>query len=213
MYGIKIKHPTCSVWQALNSLYCPELRAFWLAKKAERAQDEQHKCRVADTDVNRDFLRTFWSNSRTCHHKKQTLKWLSTQISLFKTAWRNSFLGKPKLQFFKLSIINMFLKIVLFLWNCLLSIKFLYTKLNDFVSLRCKLHMLERKCSTGVEKLKALIGEHLQNGIPVSDILEKTKSLLTLRKALLSHNGYSKYSRDILRLFPEEEDDLAPLCF
>ncbi|TDH14350.1 hypothetical protein EPR50_G00035480 [Perca flavescens] len=78
---------------------------------------------------------------------------------------------------------------------------------------RCKLHMLERKCSTGVEKLKALIGEHLQNGIPVSDILEKTKSLLTLRKALLSHNGYSKYSRDILRLFPEEEDDLAPLCF
>ncbi|KAI3369781.1 hypothetical protein L3Q82_024611 [Scortum barcoo] len=77
---------------------------------------------------------------------------------------------------------------------------------------RCKLHVLERKCCTGVEKLKALIGEHLQNGIPVSDILEKTKSLLTLRKALLTHNGYSKYSRDILRLFPEAEEDLAPLC-
>ncbi|KAJ4940812.1 hypothetical protein JOQ06_027422 [Pogonophryne albipinna] len=78
---------------------------------------------------------------------------------------------------------------------------------------RCKLNLLERKCSTGVEKLKALIAEHLQNGIPVADILEKTKSLLTLRKALLTHNGYSKYSRDILRLFPEEEDDLTPLCF
>ncbi|CAK6960929.1 hypothetical protein EPR50_G00035480 [Scomber scombrus] len=78
---------------------------------------------------------------------------------------------------------------------------------------RCKLNMLERKCSIGVEKLKALIEEHIQNGISVSDILEKTKSLLTLRKALLSHNGYSKYSRDILRLFPDAEDDLAPLCF
>ncbi|KAM3620952.1 uncharacterized protein V6R79_004008 [Siganus canaliculatus] len=77
---------------------------------------------------------------------------------------------------------------------------------------RCKLHMLERKCCTGVEKLKALIAEHLQSGIPVSDIVEKTKSLLTLKKALLSHNGYSKYSRDILRLFPDAEEDLAPLC-
>ncbi|KAG7226713.1 hypothetical protein INR49_014061 [Caranx melampygus] len=78
---------------------------------------------------------------------------------------------------------------------------------------RCKLHMLERKCCTGVEKLKALIGEHLHNGIPMADILEKTKSFLTLRKALLSHSGYSKYSRDILRLFPDAEDDVAPLCF
>ncbi|KAK5622712.1 hypothetical protein CRENBAI_025695 [Crenichthys baileyi] len=78
---------------------------------------------------------------------------------------------------------------------------------------RCKLHSLERKCCTGVEKLKALIEAHLQNGFPVSDILEKTKSFLTLRKALLSHNGYSKYSRDILRLFPDAEDDVTPLCF
>ncbi|TNN35848.1 hypothetical protein EYF80_053996 [Liparis tanakae] len=78
---------------------------------------------------------------------------------------------------------------------------------------RCKLHMLERKCSSAVEKLKALIGEHLQSGIPVADMVEKTKALLTLKRALLSHNGYSKYSRDILRLFPDEEEDLAPLCF
>ncbi|KAM9757950.1 uncharacterized protein ACNS7B_005066 [Menidia menidia] len=77
---------------------------------------------------------------------------------------------------------------------------------------RCKLHMLERKCCTGVEKLKALVEEHLQNGFPISDMLEKTKSLLTLRKVLLSHSGYSKYSRDILRLFPDGEEDVAPLC-
>ncbi|KAM7005336.1 uncharacterized protein LKV04_002103 [Tautogolabrus adspersus] len=77
---------------------------------------------------------------------------------------------------------------------------------------RCKLSMLEKKCSTALEKVKALIGEHLQNGIPVTELLEKTKSLCTLRKALLTHNGYSKYSRDILRLFPDAEEDLAPLC-
>ncbi|XP_070706313.1 uncharacterized protein [Pempheris klunzingeri] len=77
---------------------------------------------------------------------------------------------------------------------------------------RCKLNLLERKCSSGVEKLKALIGEHLHNGIPVSELLDKTMSFLTLRKALLSHSGYSKYSRDILRLFPDAEEDVAPLC-
>lgn len=62
-----------------------------------------------------------------------------------------------------------------------------------------------------MEKLKALIAEHLQTGIPLWDIVEKTKSLLTVRKALLTHSGYSKYSRDILRLFPDAEDDVAPL--
>ncbi len=82
-----------------------------------------------------------------------------------------------------------------------------------FVCLRCKLHLLERKCSSGVEKLKALIGEHLHSGTPVSDLLDKSVSFLTLRKALLSHSGYSKYSRDILRLFPDAEEDVAPLCF
>ena len=72
--------------------------------------------------------------------------------------------------------------------------------------------MLERRCSIGVEKLKAILAEHLHNGIPTSDLLEKTASFFTLRKALLSYNGYSKCSRDILRLFPGSEDNLAPLC-
>lgn len=70
--------------------------------------------------------------------------------------------------------------------------------------------MLEKKCCTRMEKLKALIEGHLQNGIPVSDILDKTKSIL--RKPLLVNSSYSKYSRDILGLFPDSEDDLAPLC-
>lgn len=81
-----------------------------------------------------------------------------------------------------------------------------------FVSLRCTLHMLERKCSNGIEKLKVIIGEHLQNGIPTSDILERTVSFFTLKKALLLHNGYSKCSREILRLFPTSEEDVASLC-
>lgn len=72
--------------------------------------------------------------------------------------------------------------------------------------------MLEKKFCTGMEKLKALIGDHLQNGIPISVILDKTKYILALRKALLLNNGYSKYSRDILCLFTDTEDDLAPLC-
>ncbi|KAM8868683.1 uncharacterized protein ACB058_006247 [Synchiropus picturatus] len=78
---------------------------------------------------------------------------------------------------------------------------------------RHKLQMLERKCTSGLEKIKSLIEEHVQNGLPVADLLDKTKSFLTLRKTLLSHDGYSKYSRDILRLFPDAEEDLAPLCF
>lgn len=70
--------------------------------------------------------------------------------------------------------------------------------------------MLGMKCCTGMEKLKALIEGHLQNGTPISDILDKTRSIL--RKPLLINTGYSKYSRDIPRLFLDTEDDLAPLC-
>lgn len=77
---------------------------------------------------------------------------------------------------------------------------------------RCKLHMLERKCSTGVEKLRVLIGEHLHNGIPASDILEKTVSFFTVRKALLSHNGYSRCTREFLRLSSTPDEDVVPLC-
>ncbi|CAL8336954.1 unnamed protein product [Merluccius merluccius] len=77
---------------------------------------------------------------------------------------------------------------------------------------RCKLYMLERKCCTGVEKLKVLIGEHLQNGNPASDILEKTVSFFTVRKAPLTHNGYSRCTREFLRLSSTSDEDVAPLC-
>lgn len=83
---------------------------------------------------------------------------------------------------------------------------------HDVLCFSCKLHLLERRCCGQVEKLKALIGEHMQNGTPVSYLLEKTVSFLTLRRTLLSPSGYSKYSRDILRLFPDAEEDVALLC-
>lgn len=62
-----------------------------------------------------------------------------------------------------------------------------------------------------MEKLKCALGEYLQNGIS-SDILERAMSLITLKRVLLSHDGYSKYSRDILRLFPDHTEDVEALC-
>lgn len=65
-----------------------------------------------------------------------------------------------------------------------------------------------------MEKLKIVIGGHVQNGIPtspISPILEKTVSFFTPKKALVSPTGYSKCSRDMLRLFPAPEEDIVPL--
>ncbi|KAA0707529.1 hypothetical protein E1301_Tti014901 [Triplophysa tibetana] len=76
---------------------------------------------------------------------------------------------------------------------------------------RCVLTCLERKCGNSLEKLKCALGEYLQNGIS-SDILERAVSFITLKRVLLSHDGYSKYSRDILRLFPDDTEDVAELC-
>ncbi|KAF5899189.1 S-isoprenylcysteine O-methyltransferase [Clarias magur] len=78
---------------------------------------------------------------------------------------------------------------------------------------RCKLHSLERKCFSKVEKLKSSLEEHLHNGIPTSDLLEKTVSFFTMRKALVFHNGYSRCTRDILRLCPSPTEDVTPLFF
>lgn len=78
---------------------------------------------------------------------------------------------------------------------------------------RCKLHTLEKKCSGGVEKLRTLLEELvLQRGLPLAELLEKSKCFLTLRRTLLSHQGYSKHARELLRLFPDADEDLAPLC-
>ncbi|XP_068170411.1 uncharacterized protein si:ch211-193l2.6 [Antennarius striatus] len=73
---------------------------------------------------------------------------------------------------------------------------------------RWKLHTLDRKCCSGVEKLRAVMEAHLQGGVSVQDLLEKTRSFITL----LSPGGYSRTSRDLLRLSPHPEEDLTPLC-
>jgi len=72
--------------------------------------------------------------------------------------------------------------------------------------------MLERKCTSGVEKLRVLIGEHLQNGLPAADILEKTVSFFTVRRALLTPNGYCRGTREFLRLSSTSDEDVAPMC-
>ncbi|KAI5623024.1 hypothetical protein C0J50_17531, partial [Silurus asotus] len=77
----------------------------------------------------------------------------------------------------------------------------------------CKLHSLERKCFSKVEKLKSSLEEHLHNGIPTSDLLEKTVSFFNMKKALVFHNGYSRSTRDILRRCPSPTEDVTPLFF
>ncbi len=58
-----------------------------------------------------------------------------------------------------------------------------------------------------LEKLKCALGEYLQNGIHTSDLLERA-----LKRVLLSYDGYSESSRDILRLYPDHTEDVAALC-
>ncbi|KAL4597510.1 hypothetical protein GN956_G25978 [Arapaima gigas] len=78
----------------------------------------------------------------------------------------------------------------------------------------CKILSLERKCSSGVGRLKSTIEDHLHGGgLPSPDIWEKTLSFLSVKKAPLFHNGYSRCSREALRLFPDPADDVAPLCY
>ncbi|KAG9260217.1 hypothetical protein AMEX_G26449 [Astyanax mexicanus] len=76
---------------------------------------------------------------------------------------------------------------------------------------RCKLHSLERKCFSKVEKLKLTLEEHLQNGIPASDLLEKTVSFFAMKKAVVFPGGYSRCTRDVLRMCPSPTEDVEPL--
>ncbi|ROI15561.1 hypothetical protein DPX16_2508 [Anabarilius grahami] len=76
---------------------------------------------------------------------------------------------------------------------------------------RCKLYSLERKCFSKVEKLKSSFEDHLHHGIPASDILEKTVSFFSSKKALIFPSGYSRCSRELLRLSPSPEQDVTPL--
>lgn len=71
---------------------------------------------------------------------------------------------------------------------------------------------LERKCSDGVEQMMDVLGQRTHNGVSPTDLWGKTLSFFTPKKTLLFHNGYSKYSRETLRLFPDSAEDVAPLC-
>ncbi|KAJ8370945.1 hypothetical protein SKAU_G00109730 [Synaphobranchus kaupii] len=75
-----------------------------------------------------------------------------------------------------------------------------------------KIMSFERKCCSSVERLRAALQGHLQSGVPCLDLWEKTLSFFTLRKAILFHNGYSRCTREALRIFPAPEEDLLPLC-
>jgi len=83
---------------------------------------------------------------------------------------------------------------------------------NVSLSSRCKMMSLERKCSDGVEQMMGVLGQRMHNGVSPTDLWEKTLSFFIPKKTLLFHNGYSKYSRETLRLFPDSAEDVAPLC-
>lgn len=49
----------------------------------------------------------------------------------------------------------------------------LFSRLTFERPCRIKLYVLEKKCFTGMEKLKVKFGDHLQDGIHISHILRK----------------------------------------
>uniref|UniRef100_A0A3P8T7H2 Si:ch73-21g5.7 n=1 Tax=Amphiprion percula TaxID=161767 RepID=A0A3P8T7H2_AMPPE len=76
----------------------------------------------------------------------------------------------------------------------------------------CKMMILERKCSDGAERIHSMLETQLNAGTSGSDMWDKTVSFFTLRKAFIFHNGYTRSSREAMRLFPSPAEDVAPLC-
>lgn len=72
---------------------------------------------------------------------------------------------------------------------------------------------LERRCTDGVERLKSILDTQMHGGISHTDLWDKTVSFFTPKKTLIFHDGYSKYSRETLRLFPAPDEDVIHLCF
>ena len=70
---------------------------------------------------------------------------------------------------------------------------------------------LERKCTDGVDRLRTVIESQLHNGVSSADVWDKTVSFFSVKRVVLFHNGYSKHSRETLRLFPSPAEDVAPL--
>lgn len=76
----------------------------------------------------------------------------------------------------------------------------------------CKIMSLERRCTDGAARLRTALENQVGAGISGSDVWDKTVSFFTVKKALLFHNGYTKSSREAMRLFPSPAEDVAPLC-
>lgn len=72
---------------------------------------------------------------------------------------------------------------------------------------------LERRCTDGVERLKAIVEAQLHSSISHIDLWDKTVSFFTPKKTSIFHDGYSKNSRETLQLFPASDEDVIPLCF
>ncbi|KAM3617114.1 uncharacterized protein V6R79_002411 [Siganus canaliculatus] len=72
--------------------------------------------------------------------------------------------------------------------------------------------ILERKCSDRAARLHSAVQSQLSAGVSSSDVWDKTVSFFTVKKALIFHNGFNKYSKEAMRLFPAPADDVAPLC-
>ena len=93
MCGTHIKHPTCSLWQPLNSPHCPMLGGPWLAERrresslnAEQGGRSQHR---RPLNLPRHLLKP---PAAPPGQEPQT--WLCTQTSLFRTASRSSSSGE-----------------------------------------------------------------------------------------------------------------------
>ncbi|KAJ4934473.1 hypothetical protein JOQ06_007266 [Pogonophryne albipinna] len=76
----------------------------------------------------------------------------------------------------------------------------------------CKMMVLERKCTDRAVRLRSALENQLNSGVSSADVWDKTLSFFTVKKALIFQNGYSKSSREALRLFPSPAEDVAPLC-
>uniref|UniRef100_A0A3Q0T006 Si:ch73-21g5.7 n=1 Tax=Amphilophus citrinellus TaxID=61819 RepID=A0A3Q0T006_AMPCI len=75
-----------------------------------------------------------------------------------------------------------------------------------------KMMILERKCTDRAVRLRSTLENQLNTGMTGSDVWDKTVSFFTVKKAFIFHNGYTKSSRDAMRLFPSPDEDVAPLC-
>uniref|UniRef100_UPI0037E80590 uncharacterized protein n=1 Tax=Semicossyphus pulcher TaxID=241346 RepID=UPI0037E80590 len=76
----------------------------------------------------------------------------------------------------------------------------------------CKIMILERKCTDRAVRLRSALESQLLTGSSSSDVWDKTVSFFSVKKALIFHNGFTKSSRDAMRLFPSPAEDVAPLC-